>query len=219
MKLSEKKLVSKLAVLLKKEFSTNQYFAELSVGYGRADLVFTPNYTFKKGQIKNRIPITDFVTLQIILALENDKSYELEDLYGEFNFLSKQHLRQQLQLLVCSGALEKISKNTFRKIDYTDQLNPIPEIIAIEAKLTDFKGGLIQARRYKYFADKVYLAILEEAKEKIDVRHFEHHNIGLIFFNATNNSIDIVHPHKENNLFEEKINLFAKELILKEFLH
>jgi hypothetical protein len=218
MKISEKKLVEKLSILLKKEFSTNQSFFEINVGYGRADLVFTPNYRFRKTNFNKRSPITDFAKLQLLLELKEGESYDLENLYEQFNFLSKQALRKVLQSLVQDRALEKVSKNKFKKNTSLNQLDEIPEIIAIEAKLTDFKNGLIQARRYKYFADKVYLAILSEAKEKIDEKQFQDQNIGLIYFDQSSNSVEVIHPKNENHLFEKSISLFAREIIIEKYL-
>ena len=77
---NEKKLVSKLDKILKKEFGTNLAFHEFSAGYGIADLVFASNFSFSKKAVRHT-PLTDFSSLNIFLTLEEQKKYNLSFRY------------------------------------------------------------------------------------------------------------------------------------------
>ncbi len=72
------------------------------------------------------------------------------------------------------------------------------ELIAIEAKLNDWKRGLIQANRYKVFANKVYLAIPSTIQHRIDRNAFRRHGIGLISLNVEQNkkTVLVAAPNK-----------------------
>jgi len=214
---NEKKLVSKLDKILKKEFGTNLAFHEFSAGYGIADLVFAQNFSFKKSILK-RTPITNFNNLKILLTLENKKTYGLSEIVGMFPQLTLPEIKKQIRLLVANNYIEKISKDTYIKSVDEEGLNPIKKIIAIEVKLNDHKNGLIQARRYKYFADESYLAILKEAEKNIDYTEFNKYNIGLILFDNKTNSIEIKNPQKTNFNNECSLSLFAKEMMLNKFM-
>ena len=200
---NEKKLVSKLDKILKKEFGTNLAFHEFSAGYGIADLVFASNFSFSKKAVRHT-PLTDFSSLNIFLTLEEQKKYNLSEIISIFPHLN--------------GYLDKISKDEFKKVINTKSLSPIKKIIAIEVKLIDHKGGLMQARRYQYFADESYLAILKEAEKNIDIDEFNRHNIGLILFDNETNTIEIRHPKASNAICDNSVSLFAKEMMMSQYL-
>lgn len=211
---NEKALVEKLDKILRKEFGTNLSFKEFSAGYGIADLVFASDFLFSK-KILNRAPLTNFYALKILLSF-NDKLFGKEELLMLSNDVSeRKHLVSQLNFLLKNKYLEKISDNCFKKVESVN-LNQIKKIIAIEVKLTDYKNGLIQAKRYQYFADESYLAILKDAEKNIDFSEFNKSNIGLILFDTKNNSIEIKYPESQKK--NSKINVYAKELMLEKFL-
>lgn len=213
----EKTLVQKLDKILKKEFGTNLAFREFSAGYGIADLVFAPDFSFNK-QLIQRTPLTDFNTLKVLLSLEAQEVYSFSEILTLFPQLDVTELRKQLRILTSNGYLEKIVKDNYLKAVEESNLNPIKKIIAVEVKLNDHKSGLIQARRYQYFADESYLAILKEAEKNIDFDEFNEHNIGLILFDAKTDSIEVRTPQKDNFNYEDSVSLFAKEMMLSKFL-
>jgi hypothetical protein len=216
-KSDEKKLVFKLDKILKKEFGTNLAFHEFSAGYGIADIVFASNFSFSKRTVK-RTPLTNFNSLNIFLTLDKQKTYSITELHVTFPHLNEIQIRKQIKLLVNDGYLEKINKDGFKKIAEADSLSPIKKIIAIEVKLADHKGGLMQARRYQYFADESYLAILKEAEKNIDLEEFNRHNIGLILFDNKTNTIEIKYPKPENLICNNSVSLFAKEMMMSQYL-
>lgn len=215
--LNEKTLVQKLDKILRKQFGTNLSFKEFSAGYGIADLVFASDFSFSKKQASKRMPITNFFGLKILLSLEDSKIYSQEEILSIGNSLDRSVILKQLSFLVKNSYIERISRHQFKKAIRKEEFNPIKKVIAIEVKLTDHKNGLLQAKRYQYFADESYLAILKEAEKNIDIDEFNRNNIGLILFDQKTNSIEIKYPNKGNK-FEDRINLYAKELMLQKFL-
>jgi hypothetical protein len=216
MNLNERTLVQKLDRILKKEFGTNLSFREFSAGYGIADLVFAENFSFRRSAIK-RDPITNFDTLKILLTLEA-RPYAFSELSAMFPHLNKIEMQKQLRILRKNLYLKTIEKNIYMKTVGENEPNPIQRIAAVEVKLSDHRGGLIQARRYQYFADESYLAILKAVEKNIDIGEFNRNNIGLILFDAETNTIEIRNPQRTNDKFEMAVSLFAKEMMVSRFL-
>lgn len=215
----EKKLVYKLDRILKKEFGTNLAFYEFSAGYGIADLVFAPEFLFRKSLTK-RAPLTNFTTIQIFLSLETKRTYHFKELCRIFPDLGNLEIKKQIRILTNNQYLEKVDSNLYRKVfNGEEDMNPIKKVVAIEVKLNDHKNGLIQARRYQYFADESYLAILKEAEKNINLAEFNKYNIGLILFDTRANSVEIRYPHSRNGNYEGAVNLFAKEMMLSSYLN
>lgn len=214
---NEKTLVEKLDKILRKKFGTNLSFKEFSAGYGIADLVFAPDFSFSRKKV-SRLPITNFNALKILISIEEDKKYTLEEILNFGNITERKSLIKQLNFLVKNGYIKKDSEKKFEKIPNKDPLNPIKKIIAIEVKLTDHVNGLIQAKRYQYFADESYLAILKKAEKNINAEEFNQSNIGLILFDDETGKIEIKYPEKVN-FFQDSINLYARGLMLEKFLN
>jgi len=215
--LNERTLVQKLDKILKKEFGTNLAFHEFSAGYGIADLVFAPDFSFRKSTVK-RTPLTDFNCLKLFLILEKGEVYSLDQIRVLVPSLDGSSLRKKLNFLVANKYLKKIGTRSYTKIRAEEELNQIKKVIAIEVKLNDHRNGLIQARRYKYFADESYLAILKEAEKNIDFEEFNKYNIGLILFDTATNKIEIKSPKLVDKKLEGNISIIAKQMMLNRFL-
>lgn len=216
--LSEKTLVQKLGKILKREFGTNLAFHEFSAGYGIADLVFAQDFSFRKSVVK-RAPLTDFNCLRLFLMFEKDKVYSFEQINSFFLSLEVSSLRKNLNFLIANRYVKKVGQNSYAKISTKEELNQIKKIIAIEVKLSDHRSGLVQARRYQYFADESYLAILKESEKNIDFEEFNKYNIGLILFDTKTNTIEIKSPKHKNTNFERHVSIFAKQMMLSRFLN
>lgn len=216
MSLNERTLVQKLDCILKKEFGTNLSFREFSAGYGIADLVFAENFSFRRNAIK-RNPITDFDTLKILLTLEA-RPYAFSELSEMFPHLNGIEMQKQLRILRKGLYLKTIEKDMYMKTIGENELNPIQKIVAVEVKLNDHRSGLIQARRYQYFADESYLAILKASEKNIDIEEFNRDNIGLILFDPQTETTEIRNPQRVNDNFEMAVSLFAKEMMVSRFL-
>ncbi len=211
---NEKTLVEKLDKILRKKFGTNLSFKEFSAGYGIADLVFASNFSFSKKAV-SRAPLTNFYALKILLSIHKNQ-FSKEEVLSLGDVTEKRHLSSQLNFLIKNKYIEIVTNNHFKKCP-SSNLGQIKKVIAIEVKLTDHKNGLLQAKRYQYFADESYLAILKEAEKNIDINEFNKSNIGLILFDIKNNSIEIKYP-KSQQTAASKINIYAKELMLEKFL-
>lgn len=214
--LNESQLVQRLDRILKKEFGTDLVFYEFSAGYGIADLVFAPNFSFTK-KIVGKTPITNFGSLQFLLSLENEKPYTFEELLSVFPHLDAGEIKRQLRPLLRNEYLMRTEDSTYVK-NWAESFNPIKKVIAIEVKLNDHRGGLVQARRYQYFADESYLAILKAAEKNINLDEFNKYNIGLILFDGSTDTVEIRNPKQKNTYYEGPVNIFAKEMMLSKYL-
>lgn len=215
---SERELVGKLDKILRREFGTDLAFHEFSAGYGIADLVFAPDFSFKKNLI-NRKPITDFHSLTLLVTLSEGITYHIAEILSLFPQLTEREIGRLLNSLVANNYLTKIDRQCYRKTSSANSLNPIKKVIAVEVKLKDHINGLIQARRYQYFADESYLAILKEAEKNINFEEFNKHNIGVILFDNKSNKIEVIQPQPINHHFQNNVGIFAKEMMLNQFMN
>ncbi len=219
--MTEKYFVS----LLEKELSKNGYLTkrEVGVGYGIADLVL-----FK----------LDSNNCLIRKNHKQYKSIENEDYFRIFDLLPEMGKRKKVDIEFIINRL-KISRNTlkykylkklqddnFIKIiddQYYYKINgwmPIAkEIIAIEAKLKNWKRGILQANRYKSFANKVYLAMPSSQEHLIDKKLLEKHEIGLIILNLENKGLEITNLKPKKALNKYKFNLAAESILNKKILN
>ena len=91
------------------------------------------------------------------------------------------------------------------------------EVVAIEAKLKNWKAGFIQANRYKVCADKVYLALPINVSHLPDKTLFKKFGIGLISFDTDLSKVKILIKPKKNrvNKYNNKRN-FVSEFFLNQ---
>src|SRR5262249_27532302 len=141
MALSEAELVSKIETILQEKFSTQLTFREISAGYGFADLVIAPSETYSP---ISREPITHFGTLKFFLELGR-KRYSLDELHALAPFVPKKDLKKSINFLLTNNYLNLSANGKFQKNQILIKEEPIQKIIAIEAKLTDYRNGIIQA--------------------------------------------------------------------------
>ncbi|MCY3804391.1 MAG: hypothetical protein OXF85_00730 [Candidatus Saccharibacteria bacterium] len=210
MALSESDLVSKIEKLLQKKYNTQLTFREVSAGYGIADLVIAPTIT-EDGTPMTRLPITHFGILQFYLNLGRG-SYTFDKITELSPFIHPRNLRRYINFLVENEYLIK-TEERYKKSRILENQQPIKKIIAIEAKLSDYKSGLVQAKRYQYFADQSYLAILRKAAKYIDASSIRQSGIGLILFDELTGTIQIK-PGASVSIQQKIYKVFARETIL-----
>ena len=189
---------------------------ELGVGYGVADLVLIRKSKFnvKKcairkdyGQFK-RLLRDEYFRIFDSLPDENSrrKPVSLDFLINETRF-SKSFLKYNLlRTLEKNKYIKREKDNLYYK---TNGWMPLTdEIVAIEAKMRDWKRGFIQANRYKVFADKVFLAIPDKISHLPDKKLLKQHNIGLIILNPEKRKKKtILSPRRMKPLNEHKRNM------------
>lgn len=218
-RLSEKKFVDKLEESFKLDgFLTRR---EVGIGYGVADLVIiNKNKVNKYNLIKRKeykqekklLHQKYFKILECLPDITSKKKLIGFDTLLKNTTVSKTYLKYNL--------LKYLEENNFIKKDdnnYYFKLNGwIPlanELIAIEAKLKNWKRGFFQANRYKSFAYISYLAIPFEVGRLVDKTLFKKHNIGLLFFDFENREKKIVvKPRKR-----KPINSYMTNMALEFF--
>jgi hypothetical protein len=211
--MNENTFVAQLEALLKKEgFLTRR---ELGVGYGVADLVIVKKTKLDSAHCRIRTNHKQFTSLlkedyfKILKALPDEKHISKA---VDFNYIvektgiTKSHLKYQLiRKLIAEGYIKTTDNQMYFKVD--GWLPIAKEVIAIEAKLKDWKRGALQANRYKAFANKVFLAIPKETAHLVDKEFLRKHNIGLISMDTDKNTKRIlINSQSTKPLDEYKFN-------------
>lgn len=81
-------------------------------------------------------------------------------------------------------------------------LNKNNELIGIEAKGSWFKGrygSIEQAKEYRKYVNKLYIAIPSELNKQMDKNLMEEHGLGLIVIDENNSIIKSIEPKINNN--------------------
>lgn len=156
---------------------------EVSSGYGIADLVFFEfNQKVVDQRVRNGInPIDGGNLLRIIIELQKYSKNETISITS-LRRVTSSIKEEMITYLIDNNFLirEAGSSKSFRKgLDYE---NGLKDVVAIEAKLKDWKRGLYQAYRYRSYADRSYLAVYTKyinAPLK-NMEQFRKYNVGLI---------------------------------------
>ncbi|MEO5498934.1 MAG: hypothetical protein ABIR46_00375 [Candidatus Saccharimonadales bacterium] len=183
--ISEFEMVSWLAEGLKGEFKTDVFVREFAAGYGIADLVFAKSFKYKSNQL-DRKPISNYYALLLYLGLEDEQPFKLND--ARLNTKASDSTTQAaIAYLLKDGYVQQIEKGVYIKSYAIERLSL--KLVAIEAKLRDWKSGILQARRYKSFTDESYLALLSRYEKNVDYELLDTHDIGLILVDETTGEI------------------------------
>ncbi len=157
---------------------------ELSLGYGRADLVvfkIEPSKCmarFNNNQLRSLDRVEHYSILRLLPEITSGNAVSLEYLSEMLNF-SKSHLRNELMsFLIRFGYVIEIKQNLYTKVNGFVPVSE--EIWAIEAKIKDWRKGAIQAKRYQVFANRVFLALPLKYSHRVDINLLSNHNIGLL---------------------------------------
>lgn len=212
---------------LAKYFSDQGFLTrqEVGAGYGRADLVLVKlnknkcKIRQKRKQVSPLLKEHFFQILRQLPDIKDKKNIQpmsFNDLSSSVSMSKsylKYHLLRELEL---AGYIKKIDNEYFYKINGWVPL--VQEMVAIEAKLKDWKRGFIQANRYKSFADKSYLAILAKHSHLIDTKLLITHNIGLFLVSDDGKQAEeVITPTLKNIAKPDKRN-FVSELYLQDVL-
>lgn len=215
--MNEKFFVKLLQKLFEKEGFLTQ--REVGVGYGIADLVLIKKDKINlrhcrvrksRGQLSRLLSEEYFKTLKV-LPDENDQKEAVEFEYiAEKSALSKSHLKYKiLKDLEENGYIKRVGTDRYFKVN--GWLPITNELVAIEAKLKDWKRGAIQANRYKTFANRVYLATPKNTERLIDKAFLRTHNIGLIVLDISAMQKEVVIQNKSSRPIDEyKFNYAAE---------
>ena len=157
----------------------NAYLAKYGIRYANEVRmgIGVPDITLNIGAIKNQELIFDYYLLSIIDFINGKKSVTLSDICNYFSFQQERVQKYVNILLERKIAIAKNSKIRISRNIFNTNLGTT---ISIEAKLKDWKGGLLQAQRYLIFSDYSYLAIPEDKIQNVDTALFYEYGIGLL---------------------------------------
>lgn len=209
---SENELVEKLVIDLQEKYDTQYIVRELRGGNNIADVVYTTDIN------RNEIVFDEYFNAYYYFnSIYNKKKTSIEELGISNKDVTKKFysfLRELEEL-----GYVKIDGNYITSIKKIDEVTK--NLIAVEAKLSDWKSGLEQAVRYKQYANEVYVAISSKYVGKVDKQLFKNKNIGLMSVSKGKLTI----PVKAKKEKVEKLDIqyyivdrFLKQLKLLEVL-
>lgn len=157
---------------------------ERSLGWGRADLVaFRLDLDKCRARFENRqfraLDRADhYRVLRCIPDVQTGNQVSLAVLCGELG-RSPSYVRGALvSFLERAGYIIRVRPAAYAKVN---GFIPIArEVIAVEAKVADWRKGAIQAKRHRSFANRVYLAIAAEYIHRVQLDVLRRHGIGLL---------------------------------------
>lgn len=169
---------------------------EVPTAHGIADLVLVRPLD-KKVAIRNshaqRYQLTNESYFQVLSNLpdvhKHKKGISIQDLSDKVP-ISNSHLKQKvLKRLIQEGFVVNEETGYFK---INGWLPLASKVIAYEAKLYDWKQGLYQANRYRYFADETYLLMPAETVHRAKIEEFEATGVGLISYDMATNKRHII---------------------------
>ena len=199
----EKDLVNELVTILQEDYNIKYVVRELQNGKNIADIVYSK-------ELKRDFAIFDeyIESYYYFNEIIQNKKKTIEEL----NIKNKDLLRKFKKFL---KKLEKagyitLNNNKIHVIKKVDTASK--NVVAIEAKLSDWKSGLNQALAYKQYSDYVYVAIDEYYYKKVDIELFEKNNVGLILV-GKGHIKKVLIPKKEKD-FEVDIKYYMIDKFL-----
>ncbi|KRS22457.1 hypothetical protein AAY72_03205 [Alishewanella sp. WH16-1] len=199
-------------------FLSNQYTLEreFDCGYGIADAVLFKHRLGESVVDLSQISPDWAYTLK---TLPYRKSFDI-NFIRTISGVSLSSAKKALDEFVNAGFCVRKPDAQFVKIKQPRTLTS--NIVAFEAKLRDWKKALIQASRYKTFANESWVLLdRSQANAAIsNLAEFEKFNIGLATF-STDGTYDVYHEPttetaRSSIAFWKANTLLAKRLILKD---
>lgn len=185
----ENELVNKLVLDLQERFGTRYILKELRSGNNIADITFAIDINRKTILFDEYLYAYYYFT-----TIYPSNKVELSDIHIDNAIYNK--FRKFLIELEELGYIE-INGSCVKSIKKVDAVTT--NLVAIEAKISDWKSGLEQAKRYKQYADTVYVALSSEFIKKVDIDVFKTYNIGLM--SVSNGKLKIpLKPKKEKTV-------------------
>ena len=199
----EKDLVNELVTILQEDYNIKYVVRELQNGKNIADIVYSK-------ELKRDFAIFDeyIESYYYFNEIIQNKKKTIEEL----NIKNKDLLRKFKKFLKKLEKAGYITLNNnkihvIKKVDIASK-----NVVAIEAKLSDWKSGLNQALAYKQYSDYVYVAIDEYYYKKVDIELFEKNNVGLILVGKGHIKKALI-PKKEKD-FEVDIKYYMIDKFL-----
>ena len=168
---NEKTLVDKLVTDLQERYDTQYIVRELRGGNNIADVVYTTDLN------RNNVVFDEYFNAYYYFKdVYKKKAVNFEEIkicnesLGKKFYGFLRDLEEQGYIKIINNCITSI-----KRVDIATK-----NFIAVEAKLYDWKAGLVQALRYKQYASEVYIAISAENIDKVDVQQLKESNVGLM---------------------------------------
>ncbi len=181
---------------------------EVSLGFGIADLVVTELKDSAYIAKRERLTPIDINVYQIV---KNKKRVSL-DIITTITGSRRQDITKSLEKLIQYSYVRRIDSYYIfsNKYELSFKKN-----IAFEAKLRNWKKALMQAYRYKWFADYSYV-ILDEAHSRVAIENlslFEKLNVGLLTISIEGVVKKYHHPKKQKPL-DPTMQMLLSEVVM-----
>lgn len=152
-----------------------RYAKEIRMGIG------VPDVSINIGASKSMVIISDYYLLLLIEYLIDNKSATINEIAGYFSFDKTKAMGyiNQLQnekIISQCGDRVRVRRKIFGK--------NLGKTISIEAKLKDWRSGILQAERYLMFSDYSYLALPKDKIKNVDLDYLKKTGIGLLSIDA-----------------------------------
>ncbi|MFW6030379.1 MAG: hypothetical protein ACOCRO_09015 [Halanaerobiales bacterium] len=170
----------------------NNYFNRYGIKYSNEVRmgIGIPDITFNIGANSKIKRVDDYNMLAILQYLHNEKTATYQQIVNYFNFKITR-VRHYISCFV-NMSLVKVKNEVIRIIRNIFNTK-LGTIISIEAKLKDWRNGLLQAQRYLCFSDYSYLALPSHKIMNVDLNLIRDKGIGLISV-ENDNLIEILKP-------------------------
>lgn len=135
------------------------HIEEFSAGTGIADIVLC-SYDPRAIKSKKTRPLTDRRILEAyLLLLEFDDGLSIKNIHAQLGYSHRELKNRIIPGLIESGLLSVDEDNY--KLHARIEDEGFNKVVAVEAKVKDWRSGFRQAIRYQEFADESYLAVYE----------------------------------------------------------
>ncbi|MCD4817679.1 MAG: hypothetical protein K8S23_03180 [Candidatus Cloacimonetes bacterium] len=171
----EKEMIPLLNNYLISNLGFEKIINEFNSGYGIADVI-----GIKKKPDSAIYSFSSVFEVGIISKISRKNWTLFSEIMNESMYSEKYLKYNILNKFVKNGFLIK-KKNQYKRLrELPNEYNPL---IAIEAKLINWKAAFSQALRYKKYADYTYIAIPDDIASKIDIDLFKENKIGILTVN------------------------------------
>lgn len=165
----ERDMIPVLIEHLSRLYGTAYFKAEFGSGNGIADLVFTTEMTGED------LMLEDYGLMDHFVTYLNGKHHFKAGCGGELSGSGRP--ARLAQLLEANNFIRFDGEQIVQLRSYQPHTR---NLMAIEAKLRDWKSGLCQARRYQFFTHKTFLAFPENIIHRVSLEMLEETGVGLI---------------------------------------
>lgn len=207
---TEQELIDLFKISFSSKFNiaNKRVLEEVSLGFGIADLVVTELKDSTETIKREKLTSIDINVYQIV---KNKKKVSL-DLVTTTTGIKRQDILKSLERLIKYSFVSKMdSYYVFsNKYELSFKKN-----IAFEAKLRNWKKAVMQAYRYKWFADYSYV-VLDEAHSKVAIENlplFKKLNVGLMTISVNGVIKNHYHPKKQKPL-DPTMQMLLSEVII-----